>query len=895
MKKIFLLLSVCAALQSSAQNGFTSHGSPTGYTSLQLRDKNALIIDNNNNKWIAYQKIGLGKFDGSNWTMFNPINSSLPSDTVKALAVDASNNLWIGTYKGLAKFDGAAWTIFNTSNSSIPDNNIISVATEGSNIWIGTNLGAAKYNGSSWTMYNTSNSGIANDTVQCFSFDFSGNIFIGTKNGFSKLNGAAWTTFNTGNSGLLSNNISSLFFYQGNLWVGTIGGGLHKQYASSVDNINTFYGNCATKTISSGSIYSISQGPSGGIVCTGSGGNYGLLEIVPSIGKMKAYIPIPTSFPPVPPVVSAKSFLAYSSSSGILFYANSLSTYYNLYSFDITQYNGLEHGYYTDNMNCLDINDVEAMILNRGDMHWNAQTAGYYEVPKGSGIHSVFASALWMGGIDAGGQLHVAGQTYRQTGNDFWPGPLDINGTCDSLTSYLYDRIWKINRYKIEEFKYYFANGSVQNGTYIPDYDIVSWPGNGDVSKGQAPILAPFVDINGDGIYNPMNDGDYPLIHGDQELFCIFNDNLVPPGIHGETGGLPFGVEIHLSAYAFTCPQIADSLEALNYTTFYHYDIYNRKAMQYDNVYLGYWQDIDLGDYTDDYVGCNPSDNYGYAYNADSIDFPGYGLNPPMISTVVLNGPLANPNDSIDNNNNGTMDEPGEKNGMTCFRYYENQNSPTGNPVGPQHFYNYLNCKWGDGTPITYGGNGYGGTTPTHFMFPDFPYVSSGWSEPTAGNSSADRRFLISSGPFTFMPGAKTELDFAIVWSRDTTLPYGGQAYFDKNLKDNQKIQQWFAADSFPSCLLLNVAAEETNQNPKNELTLSPNPSSDFISVSYKSKTSHIQFEIIDVTGKRVADYRLQVTGSEQNQINISKLPQGLYLLKVTDGDLHFAKRFIKN
>ena len=100
MKKIILLFILFASLQVSAQNGFASYGSPAGYTNQQLALKNALAIDNNNNKWIAYQRIGLGKFDGSNWTMFDITNSSLPSDTVNSLAVDGSNNLGLQHSRG---------------------------------------------------------------------------------------------------------------------------------------------------------------------------------------------------------------------------------------------------------------------------------------------------------------------------------------------------------------------------------------------------------------------------------------------------------------------------------------------------------------------------------------------------------------------------------------------------------------------------------------------------------------------------------------------------------------------------------------------------------------------------------------------------------------------------
>src|SRR3954464_3407480 len=69
----------------------------------------------------------------------------------------------------------------------------------------------------------------------------------------------------------------------------------------------------------------------------------------------------------------------------------------------------------------LDINNVRATILNGGDMWWDL-ISGQYEIPKGSGITSLFAGSLWIGGIDGGGNLKVAAMTYRQGGNDFWPG-----------------------------------------------------------------------------------------------------------------------------------------------------------------------------------------------------------------------------------------------------------------------------------------------------------------------------------------------------------------------------------------------------------------------------------------------------------------------------------------
>jgi len=157
--------------------------------------------------------------------------------------------------------------------------------------------------------------------------------------------------------------------------------------------------------------------------------------------------------------------------------------------------------------------------MNRGDMFWDVEVGvAKYEVPKGSKKNTIFSHALWIGGIDAGGNLHTAAQTYRQTGCDFWPGPLDtINGKTDSATAAQYDKIWKIDRFAIAQFQYYFQTGAVQNGSYTPNQDFLTWParGNGNYTRN----MASFVDVNNNGIYDPLQGGDYPKIKGDQMLY----------------------------------------------------------------------------------------------------------------------------------------------------------------------------------------------------------------------------------------------------------------------------------------------------------------------------------------------------------------------------------------
>ena len=100
----------------------------------------------------------------------------------------------------------------------------------------------------------------------------------------------------------------------------------------------------------------------------------------------------------------------------------------------------------------LDVNNVRATILGGGDMWWNLSDA-QYEIPKGGGLNSLFAGSLWIGGVDAGGQLKVAAMTYRQGGNDFWPGPLDVaTATITEQECIAWDKHFKIDRSDVEEY-----------------------------------------------------------------------------------------------------------------------------------------------------------------------------------------------------------------------------------------------------------------------------------------------------------------------------------------------------------------------------------------------------------------------------------------------------------
>ena len=445
----------------------------------------------------------------------------------------------------------------------------------------------------------------------------------------------------------------------------------------------------------------------------------------------------------------------------------------------------------------MDINNVRARILTGGDMWWDpVQQTPHYEVPKlppnsaEATKNAIYAGALWIGGIDDGGQLKIAAQTYRQTGNDFFPGILDDNGNTNADVCNNFDRVWSVTSADINTLRAALAAGGGSVAVSQVPESVLLWPGRNNpyFSDFELPLdkeLAPFWDDNGDGDYDPTN-GDYPVInselegiYGDQMVWWVFNDK---GNTHSETGGEAIGLEVSSLAFAFA------TNDEVNNMTFYKYIVDNKSSVALDSTYFGQWVDPDLGDAFDDYVGCQPAEGLGIVYNCDNNDGV-YGSPPPMVGVDFFKGP----NKIGDFDGDGTQDTIQQ--GMSAFTYYNNDFTVTGNPEIASHFYGYMAGVWKDGIPFTCGGNARGGTEPCPYMFPDDPTNPTGWSECSEGIECADRRFIQASGPFRLEPGAVNDVIVGVIWmpqvggcpntSYDQILSADkkAQALFDSNFK----------------------------------------------------------------------------------------------------------------
>lgn len=410
--------------------------------------------------------------------------------------------------------------------------------------------------------------------------------------------------------------------------------------------------------------------------------------------------------------------------------------------------------------------DMKILFRNGGDRFWDGESTAQYQVPYAYGqtpTNTIFAGATWMGGYDMGGNLYVAAQTYRSNGNDYWAGPIDVStGTPIVNSCVAFDKIWKVRRWAINQhIADYNDNGVIDGPT---DLSILKWPGRGNpqfAAQMGFPLppnedLAPFYDRNGDGDYQPL-DGDYPVFeHGngnaiaEEILWSVFNDM---GNLHTQSNGQALKVEVQQTAYLFSC----DNKPLLNKTLFVKHKIINKSGRDYRGYYYGVWTDFDIGCSTDDYIGTSPERNTIYAYNADNNDDLicsfgiGYGVDPPVQSITVLNHSLAH------------------------SMFYINS-GPQPDPSNSLGYYRLLDGKFENGTPLTYGGDGYNPSSTTSpladYVFPDNPNDPSGWSMYTENLSGLDVRSIASVYKDTFRSGATFTIDLAYSYHRDPDSNY---------------------------------------------------------------------------------------------------------------------------
>lgn len=491
------------------------------------------------------------------------------------------------------------------------------------------------------------------------------------------------------------------------------------------------------------------------------------------------------------------------------------------------------------NFHVMDQNNTSAFVSDIGVYFKNfIDDSPGYEAPKGSDKNIIFSSAFWFGGTDGNDQLKLAvPHLYNSSSRDLWPGPLTIGMALPDTA--IGQTIWSITSAEITDHQAHF-----QDQGYVMPNAIANWPAHGDASQGFSYNLAPYVDVNGNDVYEPEM-GDYPCIKGDLATYVIMNDK---EDVHG-SGVDPIGLEIHLMFYQYA------STDFLNNTTFVDVDIFNRGTQTIYDFTSSFVMDGDLGNPSDDYIGCDSTRSLQYYYNdandEDGAGVLGYGATPPSFGVVCLNQQMTSAT---------ILDDP------------------TGYPAIPMAHYLAMNgIAWG-GSPFEDDDS-----NPTKFLYYDNPSDGSGWSEITAGNMGSDKKAISSVNLNTLIPNDHKSLTYAIIFNQGTSnlesvnglmeMCDSLQAYYDN-----------FVPDCVPS-----IAGVEDLELEDN-YSIYPNPTADKVNISNENG-AQFTGQIISLTGQVVQS--LQGTG-KNTDVDVSNLEHGMYILQLNQGNSTISKQLIK-
>lgn len=500
----------------------------------------------------------------------------------------------------------------------------------------------------------------------------------------------------------------------------------------------------------------------------------------------------------------------------------------------------------------INLNNIYCNVSANGSLFQNENAWALCNIKDASFNSVMFTGHLWLAAIE-NNNLYTATQDYylaqdlNYGASDFHFGPV---ANDQNLSAYVnrYNRVWKMDRSMIDQHiqNYNDPNYQILN-------EILEWPAHGDTSNGEAWLLAPFADLNANQEYEPLL-GEYPIIRGDQTIYCIFNES---DRHQPRTNLSDMGFEVHLQVYAYD----TTSLAALNNALFFNYRIINRSNFNYESVYASQWYDSDLGYSFDDICGSDSSLALSYTYNADSIDGPGvgFGANPPAVGFSLLN---ANAGGAMYYNNSGGFNGP----------------IATTDPSLPVHWKNLMQNRWRDGSHLSLENpsglfnlaNGDGFDTSQ-------AATASNWAYNDQDNwycsplNTGDKRQMLNVSPQALAAGDTLCIDLLLSYARDLNdgNPF---AAVDKMKNEVGALQAFWQNRNF-TCSENFVNLKETASSLQNEVY--PNPFVDELNISWNSLHKGI-FKLYNAQGSLMMEGAIN---SPNASFSLKSLEAGVYLL----------------
>lgn len=417
-----------------------------------------------------------------------------------------------------------------------------------------------------------------------------------------------------------------------------------------------------------------------------------------------------------------------------------------------------------DNQRRIDVNSINMFVTNYGSHAWDLTSGNSGLIyPKGTQNTALFASGIWLGAV-VGGEVRTVVAEYSQ---EYGPGTMLPGGAFSDPATPRF-RVYKVVPWTGNPEDTAHVDRSAEDLSADPVADPLVHHSWSEYVNGAKQDGAPtrMWDING-----TMVEG--PDVLGDQMLWCVYNDADVDNHTNDAGDSDPLGVEIQQTTFAF------NRQGALGNTVFLKYLIINKGVNQLDSMYVSIWSDPDLGGASDDLVGCDTTLSLGYCYNANNADQL-YGSAPPAVGYDFFLGPLNALGDTLP---------------LTSFNKYINGTDPHAS----SETYNYMNGLMPDGSPVIDNE----GTVTNYFHAGD-PVQGTGWLD----SNPADRRFMLTAGPFQMAPGDTQEVVAAVIVGQgnDRLSSIASLKFNDTFAQD--AFDRGFILPSPPTQPIVNVATE---------------------------------------------------------------------------------------
>jgi hypothetical protein len=824
MKKT--ILSICLLLISFFgfnQDYWQFYNAADGFFSVK---SSSLIVENDRSIFIG-SSTGLYHFKQGSFINYNTLNSALNSDNIIDMKL-GNNKLFIQTNLGISVFDGHTFTNYTNNNGLLSTNiNEIQVTSQGV-LWIGTANGVSSFDGTQFTHYYSR-------VAYSLGIDAADNVYIIKKAIVSPNE----TTFNLEifknggwNSYIINNPDATIFLYDAQFKLLNNGElvvtGYDKPFYRVQDNTFSLITEVATWPSSQVSRSSHIQTDRKGRYWL-QGHSNSMTLFTGSLNNLKPF-EFKNKFNSITAIDAEANTVAFVTDAGLFVSLIEVKPITTTYDFDV--------------------NTIRTSVSSRGKLFYN--TDGLiqpgFEFPKGSDRHGIYAA-----------EFLVAAKKSNKNTFSVYPTALFTNnreiGPKNNSEEFTRSFMAKVSKAEILN---HIANSKTP-GYKVPD-GISDWPAIGDSRLNEPADLAPFIDVNFNGCYDPKN-GDYPAIKGDLAIYWINRPE--------QTSDLN-DLEYHNMLYGF----LDANDPSVNRTVYLERTIINRANVTYDSIKVGLFFDFDIGGSTDDYIGTDSINQIIYAYNGKTFDangqgVNGYGANPPAVGVKFLDNTLS----SIISFNSGS--------------------SATNDPSNASDVYNYLNARWKNGKRQTYGGNGYLTNTsniPTKYAYTGSPVYNNGWTEGNAPNQPGERRAIASFPYFFLQPNQRKTFTVAIGYGFDSiTTPTHLNAItamvntlnHAKTVYNNIQVLPSTVASNF-NCPVIRIGLQEATA-PAEDISVYPVPSNGLITISSVEIMKSLQ--VIDVSGSIILETDLTSKGLAPTIQFPNSIKDGFYFLRIQRQD----------